>query len=124
MDRPGSFRRYVTGNSVRPGELPKEPSQAIPIAFDRRITFGVRPFEIAVRHQPRTTVTGADDINHIQIVLFDQSVQVDINEVETGGGTPVAQQTRLDVLELERGFEQGIVLQINLPNRKIVRRAP
>ena len=34
------------------------------------------------------------------------------------------QQTGLDVFELERGFEQRIVLQIDLPDRKIIRRAP
>ena len=28
------------------------------------------------------------------------------------------------MFDLERGFEQGIVLQIDLPDRKIVRRAP
>ena len=64
----------MTGNSVRPGELPKKPSQAIPITLDRRITFGVRPFEIAVRHQPRPAMIGAADINHVQIVFFDQSI--------------------------------------------------
>src|SRR5580693_5598034 len=32
--RAGSFRRYVTGNSVRPGELAKEPPQSISVALD------------------------------------------------------------------------------------------
>jgi hypothetical protein len=36
----------------------------------------------------------------------------------------VPQQSSLDVLELERGVEQRIVLQIDLPDRKIIGGAP
>ena len=77
-----------------------------------------------MRHQPRTAMTGADDINHVQIVFFDQPVQVHINEVEPGGGAPMPEQTRFDVFELERGFEQWIVLQIDLPDREVICGAP
>ena len=65
-------------------------------------------------------MTGTDDIDHVQIVFFDQPVQVDINEIQPGRGAPMPEQTRLDVFELERGFEQGIVLQIDLPDREVI----
>ena len=42
-----------------------------------------------MRHQPRTAMTRANDINHVQIVFFDQPVQVHINEVEPGGSAPM-----------------------------------
>ena len=77
-----------------------------------------------MRDQPRTAMAGPDDIDHVQIALFDQTVEMDINEVEPGGGTPMPEQTRFDVFELERGFEQGIVLQINLPDREVICGAP
>ena len=77
-----------------------------------------------MRHQPRTAMAGADDINHVQIVFFDQPVEMDINEVEPGGGTPMPKQTGFDVFELEWSLEEWIVLQINLPNRKVIRGAP
>ena len=67
---------------------------------------------------------GTDDINHVQVVFLDQPVQVDINEVEPGGGAPMSEQARFDVFELEGGFEQRIILQINLPDREVVCRAP
>ncbi len=34
------------------------------------------------------------------------------------------QQARFDVFELERGVEQRVVLQVDLPDRKEIRRAP
>src|SRR5580704_18013594 len=41
MDRAGWFRRDMTGNSVRPGELAKQPLQAVSATLDRRIALGV-----------------------------------------------------------------------------------
>src|ERR1700678_3332355 len=105
MNRARSFRRYVTGNSVRPGELAKQPMQSIPVALDRRIAFGVRPLEIGHRYDARATMTWTDDIHHVQIVLFDQPVEVDIEKVQSWRRTPVAKQSRLDMLKPERGFE-------------------
>ena len=46
----GSFRRYMTGNSVRPGELAKEPMQSVPAALNRRIALRVGPLQIGLRH--------------------------------------------------------------------------
>ena len=69
-------------------------------------------------------MTGADDINHVQIVFFDQPVKVHINEVEPGGGAPMPEQTGLDVIERERSFEQWIVLKIDLPDREVICGAP
>src|SRR6202158_3067363 len=45
MNGAGGFRRYVTGNPVRPGKLAKQPLQSVPAALDCRITLGVRALE-------------------------------------------------------------------------------
>src|SRR5271154_3932706 len=114
MDRPRWFRRDMTRNAVWPGELTKQPLQPVSAALDIRIALGVRPLQVAMRHQSRTAMTGADDINHVEIVFFDQPVQVNVNEIDPGGGAPMPEQAGLDVFERERGFEQWIVLQIDL----------
>ena len=49
-------------------------------------------------------MAGPDDINHVQIALFDQAVEMDINEIEPGGGAPMPEEASFDVFELERGF--------------------
>src|SRR5665647_2095688 len=47
MDLPGSFRRDMTRDAVRPGELPKEPLQPVSAALDIRKALRVGPFKIA-----------------------------------------------------------------------------
>ena len=67
---------------------------------------------------------GTADENHIQVVPADQAIEMDVNQVEAGSGAPVTEQPRLDVLELQRLFEQGIVEQVDLSDGEIVRGAP
>ena len=124
MNRARSLGRDVTRNSVRPRELAKEPLQSVAAALDRRIVLGVRPFQIALRHDARPAMAGTDDVHHVEIVLLDQPVEMDIEKVQPRGRAPMPQQTRLDVFEPERGFEQRIVLQIDLPDRQVVGGAP
>ena len=69
-------------------------------------------------------MAGTNDIDHVEIVVLDQPVEVHIQEVKSRRGSPMTEQARLDVLQRQRRFEQRVVLQIDLPNRKIVRRAP
>ncbi len=124
VDRARNVRRYVAGNAVGPGELPEEPMQSGPAAFDRRIVLGVRSLQVGMRHQPRPAVPGADDIDHVEIVLLDQPVEVDIEEVQSRRRAPMSQQPRLDMVDRQRRFEQRVILQIDLPHREIVRRSP
>src|SRR5664279_1234411 len=124
MDRTWRFRCDVAWNAIGPGELPKQPQHPVSAALDIRKSLRIGAFEIAMRDQPRTAVAGPDDIDHVQIALFDQTVEMDIDEVEPGGSPPMPKQTRFDVFELERGFEQRIVLKINLPDREVIGGAP
>ena len=124
VDRARRFRRDVAGNAVRPGELAEQPMQSVAAALDRRIALGIRAFQIGLRHDPRAAMAGTDDVHHVQIVLLDQPVQMDIEKVQPRRRAPMAQQSRLDMLERQRHFEQRIVLQIDLPDRQVICRAP
>ena len=124
MDRARRFRRHVTGNSIRPGELPEQPMQSAPVTLDRGVSLGIRPFQISVRHDTRTAMAGANDVDHVEVIILDQPVQMDIDEIQSRGRAPMAEQAGLDVLKLERLFQQRIILQVDLPDRKIVRGAP
>jgi len=83
MNGARSFRRYVAGNSVGPGELAKQPLQSIAAALDCRITLGVRSFEIAVRHDARSAMARTDHVDHVQIIVLDQPVEMDIEEIQS-----------------------------------------
>src|SRR5665213_243480 len=124
MDRPRRFRRDMAWNAVRPGKLAEQPPQSVPAPLDRRIMLRVGTFKIAMRYNPRTAVTGSDDIDHVQIVVLDQPVEMDIEEIQPRRRAPMTKQTGLDVLKRQRCFEQRVILQIDLPDRKIVRRTP
>jgi hypothetical protein len=69
-------------------------------------------------------VAGSRDIDHVKIMRFDDAVQMHVDQVEPRGGTPVAEQARLGVLELERILEERIVKQVDLSDREIIRGAP
>ena len=71
-------------------------------------------------HQRRAAVPGTDDVDHVQIVALDDSVQMNAKHVQARRRPPVPQQPRLDVLALQRLFEQRVVEQINLPDRQVV----
>jgi hypothetical protein len=69
-------------------------------------------------------MSGAAYVDGVEGARLDDAVEVHVNEVQAGGRAPMTEQPRLDVGELERTLEQGIVEQVNLPDRKVVRRAP
>ena len=61
-----------------------------------------------------------DDINHVEVVFADHAVQMDIKEIETGGGAPVSDQAGFDLAPGEGLFQKGIIKQINLANGQVV----
>ena len=77
-----------------------------------------------MRYHARAAVTRADDVDHIQIIVFDQPVQMNVEEIQSGCCAPMAEQTGFDVFNFERSFQQRIVLQIDLSDGKVIRRAP
>ena len=59
-----------------------------------------------------------------EIALLDDPVEMDIDEVEARRRAPMAEQARLDVLDLQRLAQQRIGQQIDLADRQIIRGAP
>ena len=57
-------------------------------------------------------------------MVGDQTVDMAQQEVQAGGGAPVADQTMLDVLPSEGLLHQGVAAKINLSDGKIVGRSP
>jgi hypothetical protein len=92
--------------------------QSATVAFNRRIALGIGPFQISLRHNARTAMARTDDVDHVEIIVLDQPVQMDIEKVQPRGCAPMTEQARLNVLELERLFQQRIILQVDLPRPK------
>ena len=124
VDRAGRLGRDVAGNAAGPGELAEQPVHAVPAALDGRKAFGVGALQIGVGHQTRSAVPRPDNVDHAEVVLDDQPVQVDVQEIEARRRAPVPQQPRLDVRHRQRDFEQRVLPQVDLTDGQIVRRPP
>ena len=81
-------------------------------------------FEVHVAHECRTTMPGAGDIQHVQIKFVDDPVQVHVDEVLAGHRAPVAHHQRLDVRHRQRLAQHRVVVQVQLPDRQVVRGTP
>ena len=64
------------------------------------------------------------DIEHVQIIFVDDAVQVGIDEVLSGDGSPVADRMKLHIGRLDRALQQRIVLQVQLSHGDEIGGAP
>ena len=114
----------MAGDPSGEGKLLEEFLQPGLVLADVRIDLAVRPFQVDVAHQRRAAVAGAGDVDHVEVMLLDDPVQVDVDEVLARRRPPVPQQPRLDVLELQRLAQQGVVVEIDLADRQVIGGAP
>ena len=84
VDRSRSSRCHMAGNASGKRELGKELLQSGLVLADVGINLGVGALEVGVGDQGRAAMTGAGDVEHVQVVLRDDPVQVHIDEVLPG----------------------------------------
>ncbi len=124
VDRTRRRRRNMTRNTARKRKLGEQLLQAGFVLTDIRVDFTVGAFKIGVRHQRRPAVTGTGDVEHVQVMLFDDPVQVDIDEVLTWCCAPVSHHQRLHVGHRQRLAQKRVVIEINLSDGEVVGRPP
>ena len=124
VDGAWSLGSDVAGDATGKGELPEKPPQTLLASGDRRVELAISAFQIRVRHQTRSAVARPGDVDHIEVSLLDSPVEMDVDEVEAGGGAPMAEQPGLDMLQFERLSKQGIREQVDLSHRQVVGRTP
>jgi hypothetical protein len=64
------------------------------------------------------------DVNDICIMLFDEPIQMNVDEILSRGSSPVPEQSWFDLFGLERLSQQGILEEIDLADAEIIRRSP
>src|SRR5215208_4210149 len=124
VDRAWRLWRDVGGHATRKRELAEQPAHALLVLADSGIDLRVRPLEIRIRDQPWPAVPGASHVDRVQIARSNRAVHMGVEQIEARSGAPVPQQSRLDMLDLQRLPEQRVVEQVDLPYREIVRRTP
>ena len=120
MDAARRLGGDVAGDAAGEAELLEQLLHPLRILADVRVDLAVGAFEVGVGHQGRAAVSRADDVDHVQVVAFDDPVEVNVEHVQARRRAPVAEQPRLDVLALERLFQERVVEQVDLPDREVV----
>src|SRR5208337_492200 len=124
VNRPRRGRRNVAGNSTGKRELLEQLLEPDFVLADVRINLTVGAFEVSIAHQRRAAVTGTGKVEHVQVILLDDPVQMHIDEVLARRRAPVSNHQHLHVRQFQRLLQQRVVVEINLADRKIVGGAP
>ena len=95
-------------------ELGEELPETGFVLADVRIDLAVGALKVGMAHERRAAVTGTSDIEHIQVILLDDPVQVNINEILARCRTPVPDHKRFHMRQFERLFQQRIVVEVEL----------
>src|SRR4051812_9414141 len=94
------FRRAVRADAARKRKLAEEAPQAGFVFAAVRIDFRVMSLEIAVRERRGCAVPWTGNVDHVQVELVDEPVQMHEQEALSRVRAPMSQQTILDVLRL------------------------
>src|SRR5258708_16809132 len=106
MNRARCFGSNVTGNASGKRKLREQSLHPLRILGDVGIELAVCSFEISVGDEPGSTMPRPSDVDNVQIMLLDETIEVDINEVEARRLAPVTEEPALNVLDLQRLAQQ------------------
>src|SRR6185437_5883737 len=102
VDGAGCLRGHVARDAAGEGELLEEFAHPLLVPRDVGIALGVAPLEIGVADERRPAVARARDVDHLQVVLADDPVEMHIDEVLSRSRTPMPEEAWLDVARFER----------------------
>ena len=113
VDRARSLGRAVAADASGEREFLEELGHPFFVFALVRVHLRVGPFEVDRRQHARGAVAGAGEKDGVEVVLVDQPIEMDVREAQAGARSPVAEQTLLDVLGLQRRPEQRIAAQVD-----------
>src|ERR1700730_5286711 len=102
VDGAGSLGSDVAREAAGKRELLEQALHALFVLSDVGVDLRVGAFEVGVGDNSGAAVARSTNVNCVEIVGFDNAVEVSVDEIQAGRGAPVTEQPRLGVLELER----------------------
>jgi hypothetical protein len=69
-------------------------------------------------------MTWPGQVDHIEIVFFDEAVEVNIGKTKGGRRSPMPQKTRFDLFRSQRIFEERIVFEVDHAHGEVVAGSP
>ena len=101
VNRAWRGRGDVAGNPTGKRELREQLLESGLVLGDVRIDFTPSAFEIDVAHNSRSAVTRTGDVEHVQVVLLDYPIQVNVDEILSRRCAPMPDDQRLHVRKLQ-----------------------
>src|ERR1700722_6278746 len=110
----------MAGNPTGKRKLLEQLFQPSLVLADVRINLTPCAFEVDVAYYRRAAVPGTGDVNHVEVILLDDPVQMHVDEVLPRRRAPVSYHKRLDVRKLQWLSKQWVVVEINWADRQII----
>jgi len=120
----GGLRGAVAADPAGEGELPEEPQQTLFPLTPVRVDLAIGPFQPGVGEHRGRAMAGAGDEDHVEIPGTDQSVEVGPDQGLARIRSPVAEQTPLDLADLQRLAQQWVRLQVEHAGAQVQGGAP
>src|SRR5271154_2073475 len=120
VNGPRRRRRNMAGDSAGKRELLKELLQSGFVLSDVWINLAPGAFEIHVSYDRGAAMSWPGDVEHIQVILLDDPVQMDVDEILPWRCSPMGDHQWLDVFKLQRFLQEGIVIEVDLADRDII----
>ena len=109
IDGAGGLGGGGTGDAAGERELLEELLHSLRILADVGIDLTVRAVQVVLSDNSIAAMTGSGDIDHIEIILDNGSIEMGIDKVLPRTGAPVAHNGVLQVLGTQGLPEQGVV---------------
>jgi len=113
VDGAWGFWGAVTPNMTWEGKLFEEFLHPFFIFTFVGIDLGVGSLQIYGTENPWSAMTWPGQVNHIEVVFFDEAVEVNIGKAEGGRRSPMPQETRFDLFRSQRIFEERVVFKVD-----------
>jgi len=114
----------VAGDAAGGGELPEQPLDAVGVPGDLWVDLAVGALEVGVGDERRSAVTWSRDVEPVAAGAADEPVQHGVDHRQAGARAPVSEEARLDVLDVERLAQEGVVLEVDLTDCEVVGGSP
>ena len=120
MNRSGNAGIKVTREAARPRETADEEFQAGGIQGELGIEALKAAFHIEIGQISGCAMTGPGNQKDSKVFVQNKTIELGVNEIYPGTGSPMAQQPAFDMGWLQRFFEQHIFLKIDLRGGQII----
>jgi hypothetical protein len=91
MDGAGTFRGYVAGHPAGKGKLGAEFLHARFVLCTIRVNFRISTLQVRATNHGLPGVTGAREIDHLQLVPFNDLIEVNVDEILPRRRPPVTE---------------------------------